>query len=152
MPNGNTNPYSGTNPIPRVSDFLRETADRANVNKGDEKKQQEAGKKVSGQHPSREGQQESFRKETGSQDGNRREVTDPTTGGSVIIEDVNKDFLENIENPSIVVPNSSLPGKGGDSNSGVCWFFLFFLQWGDLLMVFYGRFNHPLPSLRMNML
>jgi hypothetical protein len=35
-------------------------------------------------------------------------VTDPTTGREVVIADVNKDMINEVENPHIVVPNANL--------------------------------------------
>ncbi|RPB05375.1 hypothetical protein L873DRAFT_1662648 [Choiromyces venosus 120613-1] len=119
MPNGNTHPYSGSNPIPKVSDFLEETAEKANLSKDQEKKREEEARKVATRHPSAKDERKAIQKGLGSE-GNGREVTDPTTGNNVLIEDVNKDFMENVERPDIVVPNANLPDKGGyDTTAGV---------------------------------
>ena len=40
--------------------------------------------------------------------GTMKTVTDPTTGNQVQIEDVDKDFMKAVENPSLSVPNANL--------------------------------------------
>ena len=39
---------------------------------------------------------------------NQKSVTDPTTGRQVVIEDVNEDFMKNVDEPVLSVPNANL--------------------------------------------
>lgn len=83
-------PYSGTNPIPKISDFLREETpeDKTGAVRG-----------------------------RASVRGNRRTVTDPTTGNEVTIEDANREFMREAQKDNVVVPNANLPdrkGSGGE--------------------------------------
>lgn len=105
-----TQPYSGSNPIPKVSDFLRETAERV---EGKPQKEQATEKAniVSERKNVQQGQ--------GSKQGNRRTVTDPTTGNEVVIEDTNHEFVKEAQKDNLVVPNANLPDrKGGGGQVG----------------------------------
>lgn len=41
-------------------------------------------------------------------EGTQKTVTDPTTGRQVVIEDVGKSMLSQVENPTLSVPNANL--------------------------------------------
>jgi hypothetical protein len=41
-------------------------------------------------------------------EGTEKTVTDPTTGREVVIADVNKDMIDEVENPHLIVPNANL--------------------------------------------
>ncbi|RPB08324.1 hypothetical protein P167DRAFT_512393 [Morchella conica CCBAS932] len=90
-------PYSGSNPIPKVSDFLRETAERVEGQQKDEQAQIARERK-------------GVEQGEGSQ-GNRRTVTDPTTGKEVVIEDTNESFLNAAKRNDVVVPNANLTDR-----------------------------------------
>lgn len=102
-------PYSGTNPIPKVSDFLRETAERVDGKPQKEKKAEKAN--IAGE---RKGVQQG----QGSKQGNRRTVTDPTTGNEVVIEDTNQEFMKEAQENDYVVPNANLPDRKEGSEVG----------------------------------
>lgn len=102
-------PYSGSNPIPKVSDFLRETAERVEGQQKDEQAQIARERK-------------GVEQGEGSQ-GNRRTVTDPTTGKEVVIEDTNESFLNAAKRNDVVVPNANLTDRKdiGDPQVGSSW-------------------------------
>jgi hypothetical protein len=41
-------------------------------------------------------------------EGTEKTVTDPTTGREVVIADVNKDMIDEVEHPHLIVPNANL--------------------------------------------
>lgn len=94
-----TQPYSGTNPIPKISDFFRETAELEGGGGGPSEKTDNVGerKHVLGGR--------------GGRGGNRRTVTDPTTGNEVTIEDANQEFVKEARENNVVVPNANLPDR-----------------------------------------
>lgn len=102
-------PYSGSNPIPKVSNFLRETAERVEGQQREEKAQIASERK-------------GVEQGEGSQ-GNRRTVTDPTTGKEVVIEDTNENFLNAAKRNDVVVPNANLTDRKdvGDPQVGFSW-------------------------------
>lgn len=97
-----TKPYSGTNPIPKVSDFLRETAERV---EGPSEKDRSA------QNTNTVSERKNVLQGHGSKEGNRRVVTDPTTGNEITIEDANQEFMKEARGNNIVVPNANLPDR-----------------------------------------
>lgn len=99
-----TQPYSGTNPIPKISDFLRETAELEEAPEGDARGTDTVGRRRAGLCG------------RASVGGNRRTVTDPTTGNEVTIEDANREFVEEARRDNVVVPNANLPDRkeGGE--------------------------------------
>ncbi|CAI9632106.1 hypothetical protein GT037_005752 [Alternaria burnsii] len=91
--------YSGHNPIPTVRQFV-ENLDKdkaARDKKLDEQAKQQA-QQQSQPHKQPERQVK----------GTEKTVTDPTTGREVVIADVNKDMIDEVENPHLVVPNANL--------------------------------------------
>ncbi|KAA8895153.1 hypothetical protein FN846DRAFT_997659 [Sphaerosporella brunnea] len=127
----NAHPYSGSAPIPKISDFLREQRERfpdadqqtqeltARAQQAEQQPQfpadegssSRSGKGKTDTHPSAKEQSQAIKSGTGSKDGNRRTVKDPTTGNEVVIEDVNANFEKVVEGQTVVVPKSSLPGQ-----------------------------------------
>ncbi|KAI5799888.1 hypothetical protein EDC01DRAFT_648048 [Geopyxis carbonaria] len=93
-------PYSGSNPVPKVSNFLKEVAPGKHDKKGGGVEQ-----------PSEKEQTKAIRHGEGAKGGNRRVVKDPTTGGEVEIEDVTGDFQKAAGKPELVVPTNALPGE-----------------------------------------
>lgn len=98
-------PYSGSNPVPKISDFLRDNAARA------EGLSDERGTEEKTDTPS---MRKSLLASRGPKGGNKRRVTDPTTGNTVVIEDANQEFIEEAYRSDVVVPNANLP----DSKEG----------------------------------
>jgi hypothetical protein len=115
----NTHPYSGSAPIPKVADFLREQRERfpetdqqtqeLTAQTQQQERDSDARTTKAQAHPSPK-EQTKARKE-GLKDGNRRTVKDPTTGNEVVIEDVNANFKKAVEDQTVVVPKNSLPGE-----------------------------------------
>lgn len=97
-----TQPYSGTNPIPKISDFVRENAARVE-GLSDEKEIEEKANTTS--------MRKSVLGSRGPKGGNKRTVTDPTTGNTVEIEDANQEFIEEARKNDVVVPNANLPDR-----------------------------------------
>jgi hypothetical protein len=119
----NTHPYSGASPIPKVADFLREQrerfpeAEQQTQELTAQAQQREQGGDDGGgarttkaeAHPSPKDQTKAL--QAGSKEGNRRTVKDPTTGNEVVIEDVNANFKKAVEDQTVVVPKTSVPGQ-----------------------------------------
>lgn len=102
-------PYSGTNPIPKVSDFLRETAEKVEGKSHKEQAQEKA---------NIASERKNVQQGHGSKGGNRRTVTDPTTGNEVEIEDTNHEFVKEAQKNDIVVPNVNFPDKKDSGQVG----------------------------------
>ncbi|KAI9656082.1 MAG: hypothetical protein M1829_000437 [Trizodia sp. TS-e1964] len=89
-------PYSGANPIPNIQRFI----DSLDKDKKERDKHVEDTKTdVAKPHES---------KPSDGVKGTKKTVTDPTTGGEVLIEDVDKDFIKAVENPQLSVPLANL--------------------------------------------
>lgn len=102
--------YSGHNPIPTVKQFV-ENLDKDKRSRDQRIEEQAARKQelaheqaTSGTVAEAEDEQQPDRKLKGTE----KRVTDPTTGREVVISDVNKDMMKEVENPHIVVPNANL--------------------------------------------
>ncbi|KAI9707841.1 MAG: hypothetical protein M1820_004446 [Bogoriella megaspora] len=97
--------YSAANPIPTINKFI-ENLDREKKERDKaidaEKKEQKRRQKYG------ESGDATPHQETPHVKANQKEVTDPVTGNKVVIEDVNKDMLKNVENPVLSVPNANL--------------------------------------------
>lgn len=91
--------YSGHNPIPTVRQFV-ENLDKDKAAR--DKKLDEQAKQQTQQQSQPHKQLERQVK------GTEKTVTDPTTGREVVIADVNKDMIDEVENPHLVVPNANL--------------------------------------------
>jgi len=103
--------YSGHNPIPTINQFI-ENLDRDKKDRDreiDEARKAKAaalqGQKK-GQIPppgaqGNTGDVHSHEQHKYGKEGTQKTVTDPTTGREVVIEDVNKDMMENVKNPSV---------------------------------------------------
>ncbi|KAF2017132.1 hypothetical protein BU24DRAFT_144104 [Aaosphaeria arxii CBS 175.79] len=95
--------YSGANPVPTVKKFIQNLdKDKAERDrKIDEQGMSAAGggatSKVAPHKPTKHGVK-----------GTQKTVTDPTTGKQVVIEDVSKDMVHQVENPTLSVPNANL--------------------------------------------
>ncbi len=94
-------PYSGANPIPKVGDFLKGTGQKVTPAKRTEKKDEPPGKD----------EQRAVKKGEGFPGGNQREVTDPTSGGKVEIEDAHGIPQQAVDEPTMVVPRINIEGK-----------------------------------------
>ena len=97
--------WSGTNKIPTVGQFIQRL----------DKDKKERDKQVDEDAKARKAQQklggddtQAHQNEVRQPGENQKTVTDPVTGNQVVIEDVNKDFMKNVENPTISVPNANL--------------------------------------------
>ncbi|RMZ74209.1 c2 domain [Pyrenophora seminiperda CCB06] len=94
--------YSGHNPIPTVRQFVDslDKDKRARDQKLDEEAAQNQQSATEDAKPHRQTERHV--------EGTEKTVTDPTTGREVVIADVNKDMLKEVENPHVVVPNANL--------------------------------------------
>lgn len=110
-----THPYSGNAPVPRIDNFLEQTANRHHEEHGTSAGSESQGKSgkttKSDTHPTARDQTKALKHGDGAKGGNRRVVTDPVTGKEVEIEDVNRDFAEEAGKGELVVPNANLPDR-----------------------------------------
>jgi hypothetical protein len=96
--------YSGRNPIPNIKNFV-ESLDR---DKKDRDRQIEEQQKHQAD-PSKHGEVKPHVEDAPSGvKGSQKEVTDPVTGRTVTIENVNKDFMKAVDDPQLSVPNANL--------------------------------------------
>ncbi|KAK5175388.1 uncharacterized protein LTR77_000527 [Saxophila tyrrhenica] len=98
--------WSGRNKIPTVGQFMeRLDKDKKDRDKqiDEQRKQREQQKKLGGSDVT--AHQNAKKKEPS---GSQKTVTDPVTGKQVTIEDVNEEYMENVKNPVLSVPNANL--------------------------------------------
>lgn len=98
--------YSGSNKIPTVNQLL----DRLDKDKKDRDRQIDERKKApksQQQQGSDGGDAVPHQNQVQAKEG-QQTVTDPTSGRQVVIEDVNKEMMENVKNPTLSVPNANL--------------------------------------------
>lgn len=93
--------WSGKNKIPTVGQFM-ERLDKDKKERDRQLDEEAKQKKLGGSDV--QAHKNETKKETSAQ----QEVTDPVTGKQVTIQDVNKDFMKNVEDPVLVVPNANL--------------------------------------------
>ncbi|KAK5944500.1 hypothetical protein PMZ80_003782 [Knufia obscura] len=95
-------PWSGTNKIPSVNQFLQ----NLDKDKAERDKQLDSGKgqqkHVDVKH------QDAMPHKNQERMKDAKEVSDPVTGGQVMIADVGKEYMENADNPMLSVPNQNL--------------------------------------------
>ena len=93
--------YSGQNKIPSINQFIA----RLDQDKKDRDKQiDEANKaRLAARNGQTGGDAVPHKNEAPTPKENQKTVTDPTTGKSIIIEDVNKDMMERAKNPMVRV-------------------------------------------------
>jgi hypothetical protein len=97
--------YSGHNPIPTVRQFI-ENLDKDKPAR--DKKLDEEAKQQPQQQQQQQQQVKPHQQQERKVKGTEKTVTDPTTGREVVIADVSKDMLDEVENPHLVVPNANL--------------------------------------------
>jgi hypothetical protein len=96
--------YSGHNPIPTVKQFVQ-NLDKDKAER-DRKIDEENAAKQKAAKPT--GDAVPHQPEKRGISGTQKTVTDPTTGKQVVIEDVNKATMSQVENPQLSVPNANL--------------------------------------------
>lgn len=89
--------YSGANPVPTVRKFL-ENLDKDKAAR-DRKLDEEAAGQQKQAAPG--GQPVPHRPQKAGISGTQKTVTDPTTGKEVVIEDVSKSMMDQVENPHV---------------------------------------------------
>src|SRR5690242_4515924 len=117
--------YSGHNPIPTVRQFV-ENLDKDKKSRDKQIDERTKATKTQGgatpSTPPRAGKQTSAASpktpiQNGVEDhkvqkrtieGTEKTVTDPTTGREVVIADVGKDMVNEVEDPHLIVPNANL--------------------------------------------
>ena len=102
--------YSGHNPIPTVKQFI-ENLDSDKKNRDAQLDQQMKAAKVQqkhGQAPAQATVPQDHQPTEKAIKGTEKTVTDPTTGKEVVIADVSKEMMNEVENPHLVVPNANL--------------------------------------------
>ncbi|RMZ84994.1 hypothetical protein DV738_g320, partial [Chaetothyriales sp. CBS 135597] len=97
-------PWSGANKIPNINDFLA-SLDLDKARRDEEIDQAEQANQEQEQNLADDGVTD-HKNETKKRKG--KTVTDPVTGKTVVIEDVNKEFMRNVDNPKLSVPNANL--------------------------------------------
>jgi len=105
--------YSGHNPVPTVKKFL-ENLDKDKAERDRKIDEESKTNKPSDPNaippslPTAAGEAVPHRPQKAGIEGTQKTVTDPTTGKQVVIEDVGKSMLDQVENPTISVPNANL--------------------------------------------
>ncbi len=97
--------YSGKNPIPTVKQFIE------NLDKDKKNRDKQLDEQALQSHQSQKQNQGDVQPHQTIQKhvkGTEKTVTDPTTGNQVVIADVNKEMMKEVENPHLVVPNANL--------------------------------------------
>jgi len=113
--------YSGRNPIPTINQFIENLdkdkaerdrqIDEANKAKAAAQRAQKRGQPATQQGQS--GDAVAHREQHNGIEGTQKRVTDPTTGRTVIIEDVSKEMVKNAANP-VVCARSFVGAVVGD--------------------------------------
>lgn len=95
--------YSGANPVPTVKKFIENLdKDKADRDRKLDEQDKERRKQVA------TGEATPHQAQKAGIEGTQKVVTDPTTGREVTIEDVNKSMMDQVENPTLSVPNANL--------------------------------------------
>ena len=96
--------YSGKNPVPTVKKFI-ENLDKDKAER--DRKLDEQAKERKNQSATT-GEAVPHKPQKAGLEGTQKVVTDPTTGNEVTIEDVNPKMMDQVENPTLSVPNANL--------------------------------------------
>jgi hypothetical protein len=96
--------YSGANPVPTVKKFI-ESLDKDKAERDRKLDEQERERK---KQAAATGDAAPHKPQKAAIEGTQKVVTDPTTGKEVTIEDVNKSMMDQVENPTLSVPNANL--------------------------------------------
>lgn len=103
--------YSGHNPIPTVKQFV-ENLDKDKKDRDARLDQEAKQAQKQGQTPASPKSPKSPKHDAQPKEkaikGTEKTVTDPTTGKEVVIADVNKEMMNEVENPHLVIPNANL--------------------------------------------
>ncbi|CAI6339567.1 unnamed protein product [Periconia digitata] len=105
--------YSGHNPVPTVKKFI-ENLDKDKVDRDRRIDQQAKTNKTKDPNAipaslaTANGEAVPHRPQKAGIEGTQKSVTDPTTGKQVVIEDVGASMLDQVENPTLSVPNANL--------------------------------------------
>jgi Ca2+-dependent lipid-binding protein len=97
--------YSGANPVPTISKFIQ-SLDKDKAER--DKRLDEQSKAQKSQLAASNQNVQDHKPQAMAAKGSQKEVTDPTTGRQVVIEDVNKDVVDLVDNPILSVPNANL--------------------------------------------
>lgn len=105
--------YSGHNPVPTVRKFIENLdKDKADRDRRIDQQGKANGTTDPNAVPSSlttsNGEAVPHRPQKAGIEGTQKTVTDPTTGRQVVIEDVGKSMLSQVENPTLSVPNANL--------------------------------------------
>lgn len=96
--------WSGQNKIPTVGQFIQ----RLDKDKKARDQQIDTDAQTRKQQGLGGPDVQTHQNEVKHHSGKQQTVTDPVTGNQVVIEDVNKDFMKHVENPTLSVPNANL--------------------------------------------
>lgn len=96
--------YSGANPVPNIKKFM-EGLDKDKKDR-DRQLDEEAAARKKGAAGG--GDAKPHKETHAGIKGTQKTVTDPTTGKQVVIEDVDKSMMDQVENPQLSVPNANL--------------------------------------------
>jgi len=114
--------YSGHNPIPTINQFIENLdkdkaerdrqIDEANKARAAAQRAQKRGQPAT-QQQGQSGDAVTHKVQQGGIEGTQKRVTDPTTGRTVVIEDVSKEMVNNAVNP-VVCARSVVRAVAGD--------------------------------------
>ena len=96
--------YSGRNPIPNIKNFV-ESLDKDKKERDrqiDEQNKLRADKAKYGEVKPH------VEEPPAAVKGSQKQVTDPVTGNTATIENVNKDFMKAVDDPQLSVPNANV--------------------------------------------
>lgn len=99
--------YSGANPVPTVRKFL-ENLDQDKKERDRQVEEREKQLREDPNASSGQSQVAAHKPHPRGVKGTQKEVTDPTTGRKVVIEDIKKDVMHEADNPKLSVPNQAL--------------------------------------------
>ncbi|ORY11628.1 hypothetical protein BCR34DRAFT_624727 [Clohesyomyces aquaticus] len=95
--------YSGANPVPTVKKFIE------NLDKDKKDRDQKLDAEMAAQaKQTASGDAVAHKPQKRGIEGTQKTVTDPTTGKQVVIEDVDKATMSQVENPQLSIPNANL--------------------------------------------
>lgn len=109
--------YSGHNRIPTINQFI-ENLDRDKKER--DRQIDEANKAKAAAQQGQQGDAQPHQAQQYVKSGSQKKVTDPTTGKEIIIEDVNKEMMENVKNPKVCNRARNLESLADLLRSSVC--------------------------------
>lgn len=98
--------YSGHNPVPTVKKFIE------NLDKDKRERDRQLDEESLATHTQQlQGDAKPHKPAPKAARGTQKTVTDPTTGNQVVIEDVHKDVIKEVDNPTVSTSANSREGR-----------------------------------------